>query len=385
MNPLARRKLQEWLDGGRRTMAAVSAELASMSWRGPRARESLKAALSVMLAVALAKALGLDDLWWAAFSGYMVMRSSFDETFRRGVYRIAGTVVGVALGVGLAPVMAHHPLWRIVWIFGFGAVTLYFALLSRYGYAWLFLGLTHVMVLAFAVPMPGTLLHFAKLRIADVAVGTAACVIVSALFALAGGTHPRSFLQSLRGLIGTPVAARVVRSEPGVRRRLLQHVCEAALALACVTALGYGFGLTSFTQASITVFAVMMLPITDFAANRRGAVRRKLIHRCFGCLSGGLAGILLLLLTGHVPLLWWLALALGVWVGQHLQNSGPGIGYIGTQFCLGYLTAFVHDPHLAESYAAAAERFAGILSGLLVLGVILYLGSLLSVPKEQDE
>jgi uncharacterized membrane protein YccC len=367
----------------RATIASVCRELAGMSWRGPRARESLKAALSVMLAVALAKALRLDDLWWAAFSGYMVMRSSFDETFRRGVYRIGGTMIGALLGIALAPVMADHPLWRIAWIFAFSALTLYFALLSRYGYAWLFLGITHVMVLAFAVLLPDPVADFARMRVADVTVGTTACVIVSALFALLAGTHPRSFLQSLRGLLGTPVADRLMDSEPGMRRRLLQHVCEAALAMACITVLGYAFRLSAFTQASITVFAVMLLPIKDFTVNRRGAVTRKLLQRCAGCVLGGVAGLLLLLLTGHASLLWWLALATGIWVGQYLQSSGPDISYIGTQFCLGYLTAFVHDVHLAESYAAATERFAGILSGLLILGTILLLGKLSKAAPHQ--
>lgn len=375
-------RVHEWRVGVSHTLATMYRELKTLSLRGPRARESLKAAVSVLLAVALAKALRLDDLWWVAFSGFMVMRTGFDETLRRGVYRIGGTVLGAALGVGAALVLANHPLGRIAWIFAISALTLYFAFLSRYGYAWLFLGITHVMVLAFAVLVPDSLTYFAKLRVADVAVGTAVCIAVSAAFTLAAGTHPRSFLQSLRGLLGTPVAAKVLNSGPRVRRRLFQHVSEAGLAMVCITALGYGFQMTSFAQASITVFAVMLLPITDFAANRHGAVTRKLIHRCVGCVLGGLLGIVLLLLTGHVPVLWWLALAVGVWLGQHLQGSGPDIGYIGTQFCLGYLTAFVHDAHLSESYTAAAERFAGIFSGLLILGLILFLSAVLTAPKQ---
>lgn len=94
-----------------------------------RARRSLDVALSVMLAVAVAKALRQDGLWWAAFSGYLVMRA----TFRRGLYRIGGTVLGAALGLGIASLVAGHPYWRMGWIFAFSALTLYFALLSRYG------------------------------------------------------------------------------------------------------------------------------------------------------------------------------------------------------------------------------------------------------------
>ena len=384
MSRLIGRQLQIWRDNMQRTAADVCLELRGLSWRGPRARESLKAALSVMLAVVLARMLRLDDLWWAAFSGYLVMRASFDETFRRGLYRMGGTALGAALGLGMAWLLADHPYWRIAWIFAFSALALYFALLSRYGYAWLLLGLTHVMVLAAAVLVPTALVGFAAMRMADVAVGTLACVMVSALFAVAAGAHPRTLLQSLRGWSSLP-ATRIGSLAPDVRQRLLQHVCEAALALVCVTAIGYGFRLNTFTQASITVFAVMLLPITDFSMHRRSAVTRKLLHRCLGCLSGGLVGLLLLLLTGHVPLLWWLALAAGIWVGHYLQGSTLGIGYIGTQFCLGYLTAFVHDTRLADGYTAAAGRLAGILGGLLVLGMVLSLGAVLTAAKRPDD
>jgi uncharacterized membrane protein YccC len=384
MNQRLQKHLGEWSNGFRRTFASIRDELANMSWRGPRARESLKAASSVVLAVALARILGLDDVWWVAFSGFMVIRAQFDETLRRGTYRIAGTAMGAALGAALAVTMIAHPWWLALWVFGFSATTLYLSMSSRYGYAWLFMGITQVMVLAYAVIMPDSVVYIARLRIVDVAIGTLACFIVSALFDLVG-MPSSSFGQAWRGLLGKPVVWPTENQGRPLRHRLLMHVGEAALAVTCAAAFGYLFKLATFTQAAVTVFAVMMLPIADFATNRHGAVRRKLIHRCLGCLLGGVTGIAMLMLTGHLPVLWWLALAVGAWVGKHLQDGDPAIGYMGTQFSVGYLTAFVHDAHLSDSYTAAFVRLAGILTGLAFLATILFFSALLTTPKRADQ
>jgi hypothetical protein len=64
---------------------ALLREMRSLTLHGPRAKEGLKPVLSVLLAVSVATILNLDDLFWAAFSGYMVMRGSIAETIPRGV------------------------------------------------------------------------------------------------------------------------------------------------------------------------------------------------------------------------------------------------------------------------------------------------------------
>jgi uncharacterized membrane protein YccC len=352
-----------------------------LSLRGPRARESIKASLTVMLAVVLAKAFGLDDIWWAAFSGYMVTRSHFDESFRRGVFRVGGTALGAAFGLCIAAVATRHPVILVSSTFPIASLTIYKALVSRYSYAWLFAGITTVMVLAFAVLTPTHIVRFALLRIADVAAGTVACLVVSALFELTRPSPPDVFSQSFHSLAGTPGAAIAAATMPTMRRRLLRHACEGALAVVGVASLGCWLKLHSFAQASITIVAVMVVPFSEFAEDRYTTMTRKMIQRVLGCLCGGLVGILMLLLTGQPPALWWLALPVGVWIGQHIQDGEETIGYFGTQFCLGYLTAFVHDPHVQTSYLPPAERLLGILTGLLFLGVILSGSAWVRFPK----
>jgi uncharacterized membrane protein YccC len=377
----AGRLMEEWLSSVSSIPSALKNELALLSLRGPRARESVKASLSVMLAVVLAKAFGLDDIWWAAFSGYMVMRSRFDESFRRGVFRVGGTALGAAIGICIAAAATSNPVILVSSTFLIASLTIYNALVSRYSYAWLLAGITNVMVLAFAALTPTHVSHFALLRIADVAAGTVACLVVSVLFELARPSQPDVFYQSFHSLAGTPGAAIAAATMQTMRRRLLRHACEGALAVVCVASLGCWLKMHSFAQASITIFAVMVVPFSDFAEDRYTAVTQKMIHRVIGCLCGGLVGILMLLLTGKTPALWWLALPVGVWIGQHIQDGEGTIGYFGTQFCLGYLTAFVHDPHVQTSYLPPAERLLGILTGLLFLGVILSVSAWVRFPK----
>src|SRR5277367_6841314 len=104
--PLAASDLMDVL---RPIPAGLFRDLQTLTLHGTDAQESLKAVLSVLIAVTVADALELDDLSWAAFSGYMVMRADAAEATQRGLMRIAGTVSGATLGVVLAPAIADDP------------------------------------------------------------------------------------------------------------------------------------------------------------------------------------------------------------------------------------------------------------------------------------
>lgn len=97
------------LDALRPIPGAFVRELRALTLHGPRAREPLKAVLSVLLAVTVATVLRLDDLSWAAFSGYMVMRADIAESIPRGLMRTAGTIGGAVVSLLLAPTVADTP------------------------------------------------------------------------------------------------------------------------------------------------------------------------------------------------------------------------------------------------------------------------------------
>lgn len=161
-------------------------ELRALTLHGPRAREPLKAMLSVLLAVTVATVLRLDDLSWAAFSGYMVMRADIAELIPRGLMRTAGTIGGAVVSLLLAPTVADTPVLLMLGLFAVSWIGTFQALTSRYSYAWLFFGLTAGMVMTEALAAPANVVHFAGTRVAEIMVGTGSCLVVASLFASAG-------------------------------------------------------------------------------------------------------------------------------------------------------------------------------------------------------
>src|SRR5262249_54968568 len=87
-----------------------AAEVRAFLAPGPRMVDEIECVLSVALAIVLGHLIGAQNISWAAFSGYMVMRGHVSESFRRGVLRILGTAAGAALAVLIFPFAALHPL-----------------------------------------------------------------------------------------------------------------------------------------------------------------------------------------------------------------------------------------------------------------------------------
>jgi len=202
----------------------------------------------------------------------------------------------------------------------------------------------------------------------------------------------------VRGVWSAPKPGFAAALTRDARMRLLRHVIEAAFGITLVTALGFWFRLASFSQAAITVLVVMVVPYADFEADRYRAVGRRLALRGLGCFAGGLFGLALLVLTAHVPPLWWVALPVGVWIGEHIQSGDKRVAYFGTQFAFAFLVGFVqesggqevvtqHTGGFASNYPAFL-RLAGVLTGVVIIAVIFIISHLVSsrlvrhYPKE---
>src|ERR1700735_2723603 len=162
--------------------AGLFRDIRTLPLHGAGGRGPLKAVLSVLLAVTLADALQLEDLVWAGFSGYMVMRADPWEATQRGLMRIVGTLSGAAFGVILAPVIADDPALLVGSLFIATWIGILGALKSRYSYAWVFFGITAGLVMTEALAAPDDVLHFAATRTAEIAVGTTSCILVASLF-----------------------------------------------------------------------------------------------------------------------------------------------------------------------------------------------------------
>jgi uncharacterized membrane protein YccC len=336
----------------------IKRELTNLFSLDARLVDELECSLSVLLAILFAHLLDATNVSWAAYSGYMVMRGHVAESALRGVLRILGTCAGAGLAVTLAPLVLDHLAGQILASAVIGGTTLYAALTAKRAYAWLFVGLTFEMILLDKIQHPDlAVTAFALTRMAEVFAGTSACVIVSALSTL---TVRRRWPAPPR------TAAAQFRWHPAAAR----HAAQGAIALGLLPCLAL-FGLPELAQSSITVMAVMLVPVESVGRSGLVPVSRRLIHRMLGCVTGGLFAAVVLFASHGNPAILILSTFTGVIVGRHIENGGTAIAYSGTQFVLVILVALVPDSYAHSRIDPALERLAGILMGLVVLEPVL--------------
>src|SRR5437870_8652738 len=117
--------------------SALATELRSLELRGPRGLEAAEAAASVTLAVLAALAVHSDEPWWAGISAFMVTRASLAGAFSRGIMRVAGSVVGAAIGVIVLRLFVYQPVPFCLCLFMTACVGFFGFAISRFSYAWL--------------------------------------------------------------------------------------------------------------------------------------------------------------------------------------------------------------------------------------------------------
>jgi uncharacterized membrane protein YccC len=315
--------------------------------------------LSVLVAVAAATFLNLDDLFWAAFSGYMVMRGSVAETFPRGLMRIAGTAGGALLGLMLAPGAADDPSLFMVFLFFVSWIGTFQSLATKYSYAWLFFGLTAGMVITEALASPESVVHFTATRVTEITVGTCACLVVASLFSdTPSRREQRAYDMLWCGRL------RDVLNENWLREHwpLFKHSTRAALAVALLPLVWRWFSIEDFEQTAITSYVVMIVPAAAIWERRYATIYERMAHRTLGCLLGSAVALISIGLFGTGLPATVLTLSAGVWVGYHVQ-TGREINYLGTQFTLGLLVTLVQGPAPITDITPGLERLLGIAIG----------------------
>jgi uncharacterized membrane protein YccC len=347
----------------------IKQEMTNLFSLDARLVDELECSLSVLLAILFAHLLGAANVSWAAYSGYMVMRGHLAESAVRGVLRILGTCAGAGLAVTLAPLIIGDLAGQILASAVIGGVALYAALTAKRAYAWLFVGLTFEMILLDKIQHQHlAVTAFALTRMAEVFAGTSACVIVSAL---------STFTVRRRWPAPPPAAAAQFGWHPAAAR----HAAQGAVALGVLPCLAI-FGLPELAQSSITILAVMLVPVASVGRSGLVPVSRRLVHRTVGCVTGGLFAAFVLFAAHGSAVILILSTFAGVIVGRHIENGGTAIAYSGTQFVLVILVALVPDSYAHPGIDPALERLAGILTGLVVLEPILLAWHLIAPSRQ---
>ena len=337
------------------TFASLGQELRELGSPGPRVRTVAMATLAVVLSVAAALALHLDNVWWAGISAFMSTQATRPDSIRRGFLRMAGTVTGAVAGFVMTPWLAYDHVACFVFVFVFSLVGGVGVLVSPHGYAWLFFGITTNLVLLSSLTAPLSALNLAVYRVAEVGVGTITAILVAICIAPDDPAPAAPPAPGWTDLLGRNWQA-------------VLHAFRAAITIMLLPLIWSWLDLTSFSQMAITVAAVMAVPSLSADPNETARmVTQRALHRLLGCFLGGAAalGVLALSITEFLP--WLAVLGAGVWLCGHIQASTRGIGYVGAQAGIVYIITLVQSWAPPDSITPGIDRFAGMTAGLTIL------------------
>ncbi|TCL70387.1 FUSC family protein [Rhizobium sp. BK251] len=347
----------------------LQAEMAEISFSGPRFVQANMAAISVGLAVVLALLLQLDDPWWAGISAFMCTQASQPQSLQKGALRIVGTLGGAAIGFVFAPWFAYDPVATMLLLYFAGTFGILGSLLSPHGYAWLLGGITIIMVTLGALDEPTQALNVAFYRAAEIILGT-----VTAL---------------LTALVLAPPASAAGAVAPGWRSLLgrnwhiLSHATRTGVAVAAVPLVWRQLELPNLTQMAISIGAIMAVPtLTGVSQRDQDAIALRTLHRIVGCVLGGGAGVLFLATpASQIFLPWLLGLMAGNWLSMQLQNGRHGISVVGVQASVALILTLVQGAAPATSLLPAIDRVVGMLGAI---GLLVLVNLLLGPPRSAE-
>jgi len=337
---------------------ALVREVRALSLEGPRARLATMAAASVALSVIAALALHLPDVWWAGISGFISTQATRPASIRKALLRITGTVAGALLGFVFAGWLAYDHAACCLALAIAGGIGIYGMAVSPHGYAWLFLGLTFVLVVLVTLVDPTQAFGLAVNRTLEVAVGTAAAAIMAILMAPEGER-------------AAPATTPGWRDPFGANWPNTMHAIRSGIAVGIVPLLWSTFNLPGLAAIATTMAAVLAVPQPrDHSSGQRARIVAKGAYRLLGCLVGGLAGLALvaLPLTAFVP--WLMALFIGTWLFAWMQGSASGAGYVGTQAAVVFMLTLVQGFGPPNSILPGIDRLVGIVIGMSTLLLI---------------
>lgn len=164
-----------WLPGSSQVSAAASQE------RGHRLRDQITLApytrTAIQMGVAVGAAIALGDVvsgrrfYWAAIGAFITFMGANNagEQIRKALFRVIGTVVGIAAGSGIVDLVGHHTNWSLAVILVALFIGFY---LQRINYAFMVIAIT-VMVAQLYVQLGEFSNELLLLRLEETALGAA--------------------------------------------------------------------------------------------------------------------------------------------------------------------------------------------------------------------
>ncbi|WP_218123161.1 FUSC family protein [Sphingomonas sp. NFR15] len=186
---------------------------------------SAKTFAAAILAYYIALRIGLSRPSWAIITAYLVSQTSAGASLSRGVYRLAGTLVGAAATVAIIPTFVGEPIVCSLVLAGWIGFCLFLSLLDRTprAYAFVLSGYTASLIGFPGVAEPQAIFDTALLRVQEIGLGILCAVLIHRV------VMPRPMTGQFVGKVATMLrdarrlAGDALSGASGVRQRADRH------------------------------------------------------------------------------------------------------------------------------------------------------------------
>jgi uncharacterized membrane protein YccC len=334
-----------------RLMSDLTGDLRALSFSGPRAHGALRTSLATVAALLVALLLHLDNPWWAAITGVVLVQPDRTATLSRSIDRVIGTTIGAIIGYVGAATIADHGLFLLLNIVCVG-FTIYAQERAQHSYAFLLGGVTVVLVLFGSLAEPGAALHLAVFRALEIYVGVIVVSVVD--YALTDPTAPPldADLQAKPGVWTWPVD-----------RELASIAITGGIAIALIPIIWETLQLPGLNQTPITAFVILI-------AARQAPVWRALT-RSVGCFLGGLYGLLAMHFVGDALVPWLFALFAGLFFFAEIFHGQGDAAYVGIQANIAIVVTMILGQAPTLDITPGFERLVGVFGGVTAVAICL--------------
>jgi hypothetical protein len=217
---------------------------------------------------------------------------------------------------------------------------------AEHGYAILLGAVTVILVMFGSIVQPEIALHLATYRALAILVGVGVACAVDSILAEPG------------------IVAQGAAAKPGVwaspiDRELLVVALSGGVAIAMIPIIWETLQLPGLGQTPITAFVIMTA--------MRHEPAWKAATRAFGCLLGGLYGLVAMSWIGDAFLPWLLFLAAGLFVCGHIYRGSGNASYVGQQAGVAIMLAMIQGAAPSSDVVPAIDRMVGVFGGILVV------------------
>jgi uncharacterized membrane protein YccC len=314
-------------------------------------RHRIITAISCWLATMAACALHFSDPWWATITAWVIAHPNPSQIWQKGALRVGGTIAGCVLGFVLAGLTLGSPLLQSVALFSVMALGTYLRLRSNYEYAWILGTVSVLLLVSLSLQEPGTLYQAAHFRAYEIICGVVAATVGPVL------------LRPVFGLSPQPASsAGLPTNIPGDQAETWRVAIVGGVGVVAIAVIWAVLNLPSLAQSMITAVIVLNRDVATSRARAR--------LRIAGCLLGGAAGIVCVLLISDSFPVWSILLLLGLAGFARLHLSEHRWAYVGTQGGIAFIIAMVSGNGPPASVGPVVNRLAGITIGVLVMQAV---------------